>query len=185
MKRYWVFCWIFIFITVMCTSPTTIAESTTLKDGISCFDALTVMAAAAQTQGEELDDSSASVDGATLSTNVTHFHLTAHSGNNGLADSVTLSTGYLDADLAKSMGIIYGMICVHLGGMSDEGAQTMLSNIDFNAFNTLESNTQTLIFNGYKVIVSIMPEDEYCYQLTLALQTQPKESLKNNRIEEA
>ena len=60
---------------------TTIAESTTLKDGISCFDALTVMAAAAQTQGEELDDSSASVDGATLSTNVTHFHLTAHYGD--------------------------------------------------------------------------------------------------------
>ena len=185
MKRIGIFLLVFILAATVFPSAVSMAEYATLKDGITCVDAITVMAAAAQTQGELLDQGSASADGASISMNVKHFRLTAHAGNNGMADSVTLSAGYLDADLAKTMGIIYGMICVHLGGMTEDDSQVILSSIDFNAFNTLEANTQTLILNGYKIIASIVPDDEYCYRLSLALVTSNQAASESDKKTDA
>lgn len=145
------------------------AVSATLQEGISPMDALIVMAAIAQTKGETIDFDLSSVNEADVSMDTEHFHLIAHKGQAGKTDSVTLSTGYLDYDLARKMGSMFSAILSHLGGLTRDDQLTVLSSIDMTAFDRMEPSTQTLVYNGYKIITQVSPDDDYCYRFTLAL----------------
>lgn len=163
-----------------------IADSATLKTGISCIEALATMVAAAQTQNEEMIENSTKILGSATSIDVDHFRLIATAQADGTAGSVTIAADYLDGDIAKSMGTIFGLILRYLGGMAEEDLPVILASIDFNAFNTLETNKQTLIYDGNKIIVSVLPDDDYPYQLTLALpNADASAAAQVNKVDEA
>ena len=159
---------IFFLLLVCFLLQTGAADGNTLKDGISPLDAITTAASCAAVEGYELNSASAKTDEKGMSIDVGSFTVSVEVSG-GTASGAELSTGYLDADLASAMGRIFGRMLHFLGAF--DSPEEILESIDFNSFNHLEANTQTLVFGDYRITARVDPKADKCYQLSMKLRS--------------
>ena len=138
----------------------------TMAEGMTPADTLALALQCAMTDGYEMDKSSVKQNGDAISAKAGIFTFTVEI-RNGFAYSVSVACNYLDADYATAIGKIFGRMLKLLGGFTE--IDSILTSIDFNVFNTLSPNTQTLIQGDYKVIVKVDPSSDNAYSLTLRL----------------
>ena len=153
-----------------------------LSGGISPAEALSAMVALAQARGLEADPSAVKIDQGSLTLEAGVFRLTAHS-NGGKTDYVMISAGYLDANYAQTMGYLFAQMLRLFGNFNPEDVGVIQTSIDFNAFNTLTATSQTLVFNGNKIMMKVDPESDKPYQLILA--TASADLTGNSRLQDA
>ena len=160
-----------IIMVLVFSSPAVKAESSTvptLKDGISCLDALNVMVGIASFVDEPIIEGTFVESDNSCSVDVDHFRLIAHAGNNNLTDSVTVTAKNL-IDLpgfAATLVTIYGLTCAYLGHIDQ---QTQMSILDYSIFEKGRAGKWARVFKDYEFTFIYAPEDEYCYSLTLSL----------------
>ncbi len=138
-----------------------------LTDGILPMSAIESVAAVCISQGYEVDFSTAAVDDkGNMSITAPPFTIIVHNGANGKTDRITIAVKKLDPKTATDMGVIFGNV---VGSLSDVKSIETLANIDFNIFNQLKDNSQTLIYGDYKVTCAVDTESDTPYQLTIAI----------------
>lgn len=140
----------------------------TLKDSLTLTDAATMACAIAQNYGATVDFSTLHFDAATrlctLKAGIFTLFLTVDSSS--IVNSVGVSAAYLDAEYARQMGSIFGMM---LSTFSNVESISALTGLDFNAFNTLKASQQSVIYGDYKITMTVDPDSETPYSFTLAL----------------
>ena len=169
MKRF--VCMVLILAICMVSIGSAISENTKspqkLTDGILSMSAIEFVAAVCISNGYEVDFSTAVVDDkGNLSLTAPPFTMIIHNDDNGKADRITIAVEKLDPKTATDMGVIFGNV---VGSLSDINSVEILANIDFNIFNQLKDNSQTLIYGDYKVTCAVDTESDTPYQLTLAI----------------
>ncbi len=137
-----------------------------LAEGCVPVEVLAAVATYAIMEGQALDQSSVAMTDSALTADCGIFTIRVdYSGS--YASGITISSAYLDAEYARTMGVIFGKVCAGYGGFDD--ADQLLVGLDFNAFNSLTMSSQTLVQGDYKIVLRVAPDDPRPYQLTLAL----------------
>lgn len=158
---------IVMLVTMLCGFSSALTERT-LKEKLPCADAVVMMITSAIVEGELPDFSTVSRENKDVSLMAGRFCLSAHAGSDNMADTVTISTGYLDAEIALTMGKIFGSICAHLGGMTEDDVNSLMSQIDMNAMNRMEKSEQFAMIHDYVITVAVDPDSKYSYQMSLS-----------------
>lgn len=156
-----------------------------LTENLSLLDAVTVACAIAENYGATTDFSTLKVDAGkgVCTVRAGAFTLVVGTDASGNAISVGVSAAYLDADFAKQMGSIFGLM---LSTFSDVTSLAALTGLDFNAFNTLKASQQTVISGAYKITMAVDPDSSEPYSFTLALNASvPVLGAETDPVEEA
>ncbi len=157
-----------LLLAVLLVTCASLAEETnTLSQGCDPTNALMVLVLGAMETGENVDYFNIDVDSQTsaISVKSDHFMLSVYSDARGMTSGFSVSCRYLDNDIALSMGKIFGYSLATLSDLKN--LDTIVAAIDFDAFNTLKSNKQTLVYGDYKIVAEVDPAAKDYYKLSL------------------